>query len=419
MLIEYSVENFRSISEKTTFSMVPSKERKKAENLIRVDGVPGVTKLLKSAVIFGANASGKTNQIRALDLMQFIVRMSKSYNRGDKIPFYPFILSSEYATKPTTFSINFITDQTEYRYSFSYNADEIISEELVYFKGKSEKTIFIRNQNDLQAYQDYDEQQGLFRHTGNNVLFLSKANNEYKPFGSAFEWFNKNLNYLDSILDIGDRYTIEHMNKSQDNKEKIINLLNYADFDIHDVSGMIKTLKRSEIPDIIVQFIEEDTNKPLPDGVMMTSELKSVHTREDGHQITNTFSEFESAGTQMFFNLLGLFLDAFENHQRVLIIDEFDTRLHPDLISYIFRLFHSNKINRMNSQLIVTTHNTRLLSADIFRREQIWFTEKKKQTKNTDLYSLFDYEKRLDRSLEKNYFSGRYGGVPDIIERGL
>jgi len=399
--------------------MVPSKERKKAENLIRVDGVPGVTKLLKSAVIFGANASGKTNQIRALDLMQFIVRMSKSYNRGDKIPFYPFILSSEYATKPTTFSINFITDQTEYRYSFSYNADEIISEELVYFKGKSEKTIFIRNQNDLQAYQDYDEQQGLFRHTGNNVLFLSKANNEYKPFGSAFEWFNKNLNYLDSILDIGDRYTIEHMNKSQDNKEKIINLLNYADFDIHDVSGMIKTLKRSEIPDIIVQFIEEDTNKPLPDGVMMTSELKSVHTREDGHQITNTFSEFESAGTQMFFNLLGLFLDAFENHQRVLIIDEFDTRLHPDLISYIFRLFHSNKINRMNSQLIVTTHNTRLLSADIFRREQIWFTEKKKQTKNTDLYSLFDYEKRLDRSLEKNYFSGRYGGVPDIIERGL
>ena len=413
------MENFRSISEKTTFSMVPSKERKKAENLIRVDGVPGVTKLLKSAVIFGANASGKTNQIRALDLMQFIVRMSKSYNRGDKIPFYPFILSSEYATKPTTFSINFITDQTEYRYSFSYNADEIISEELVYFKGKSEKTIFIRNQNDLQAYQDYDEQQGLFRHTGNNVLFLSKANNEYKPFGSAFEWFNKNLNYLDSILDIGDRYTIEHMNKSQDNKEKIINLLNYADFDIHDVSGMIKTLKRSEIPDIIVQFIEEDTNKPLPDGVMMTSELKSVHTREDGHQITNTFSEFESAGTQMFFNLLGLFLDAFENHQRVLIIDEFDTRLHPDLISYIFRLFHSNKINRMNSQLIVTTHNTRLLSADIFRREQIWFTEKKKQTKNTDLYSLFDYEKRLDRSLEKNYFSGRYGGVPDIIERGL
>lgn len=224
---------------------------------------------------------------------------------------------------------------------------------------------------------------------------------------------------MDSILDIGDRYSIEYMNKSQYNKEKIINLLNHADFDIHDVSGTIKTLKRSEIPDIVIQFIEEGTNKPLPDGVMTISELKSVHIRDDGHQITNTFSEFESAGTQMFFNLLGLFLDAFENRQRILIIDEFDTRLHPDLISYIFRLFHSNKINRMNSQLIVTTHNTRLLSADLFRREQIWFAEKKKQTRNTDLYSLFDYEKRLDRSIEKNYFSGRYGGVPDIIERGL
>ncbi|MDG6250976.1 ATP-binding protein [Methanocalculus sp.] len=419
MLIEYSVENFRSISEKTTFSMVPSKERKKAENLIRVDGVTGVTKLLKSAVIFGANASGKTNQIRALDLMQFIVRMSRNFNKGDKIPYFPFILNSEYAEKPTTFSLNFIIDETEYRYSFSYNADEIISEELVYFKGKSEKTIFIRNQNDLQAYQDDDEQQGLFRHTGNNVLFLSKANNEYKPFGPAFKWFNENLNYLDSIMDIGDRYTINYMNRSQENKDKIINLLNFADFDIHDVSGTIKTLKRTDIPDIVIQFIEKDTKKPLPDGAIMTSELKSVHTRDDGHQITNTFSEFESAGTRIFFNLLGLFLDAFENRQKILIIDEFDTRLHPDLISYIFRLFHSNKINRMNSQLIVTTHNTRLLSSDLFRREQIWFTEKKKQTRNTDLYSLFDYEKRLDRSIEKNYFSGRYGGVPDIMERGL
>jgi hypothetical protein len=419
MLIEYSVENFRSISEKTTFSMLPSKERKKAENLIRVEEVLGVTKLLKSAVIFGANASGKTNQIRALDLMQYIVRMSRNFNKGDKIPYFPFILSSEYTTKPTTFSINFVIDQTEYRYSFTYNEDEIISEELICFKGKSEKKIFVRNKNDLLAYQDEEEQQGLFRHTGNNVLFLSKANNEYKPFGPAFRWFNDNLNYLNSIMDIGDRYTIKYMNHSQENKEKLINLLHYADFDIHDISGTLKTLKRSEIPDIIIQFIEKDTKKPLPDGAIMTSELKSVHTRDDGHQISSTFSEFESAGTQMFFNLLGLFLDAFENHQRILIIDEFDTRLHPDLISYIFRLFHSNTINRMDSQLIVTTHNTRLLSADIFRREQIWFTEKKKQTRNTDLYSLFDYEKRLDRSLEKNYFSGRYGGVPDIIERGL
>ncbi len=419
MLIEYSVENFRSISEKTTFSMVPSKERKKAENLIRVEEVFGVTKLLKSAVIFGANASGKTNQIRALDLMHFIVRMSRNFNKGDKIPYFPFILSSKSVEKPTTFTINFITNKTEYRYSFSYNADEIISEELVYFKGKSEKKIFIRNQNELSAYQDDDEQQGLFRHTGNNVLFLSKANNEYKPFGPAFKWFNENLNYLDSIMDIGDRYTINYMNRTQENKEKIINLLNYADFDIDDVSGTIKTMKRTDIPDIVIQLIEDNTKKPLTDGVIKTSELKSVHTRDDGHQITNTFSEFESAGTQIFFNLLGLFLDAFENHQQVLIIDEFDTRLHPDLITYIFRLFHSNKINRMNSQLIVTTHNTRLLSADLFRREQIWFTEKKENTKNTDLYSLFDYEKRLDRSIEKNYFSGRYGGVPDIMERGL
>jgi len=114
--------------------------------------------------------------------------------------------------------------------------------------------------------------------------------------------------------------------------------------------------------------------------------------------------------------MLGIILDALENHQRILVIDEFDTRLHPDLIMYLLKIFHDENNNIANSQLIVTTHNTRILASDFFRREQIWFTEKNKKNKSTNLYSLFDYEDRVDKSIEKGYFTGRYGGLPDIFD---
>lgn len=419
MLIEYSVENFRSISEKTTLSMLTSKERKKSHNLIKIEGNPNVRKLLKSSIIYGANASGKTNQVRALDLIKFIVVRSKLLNKGDKLPYFPFVLSADYEGKPTKFELDFISHNTEYKYSFSYNAEEIISEELSYFKGKHEHCIFQRNRDTLEAFDDEDELKGLFKHTGSNVLFLSKANNEYKPFGSAFEWFNINLRYFEQLPKIHPRHTIEYMNKSKENKEKVLKILNYADFDISDVSGSKIKLNRSEIPEYIVDILEKEQNRPLKDGEFIKTELKSIHKRDDGQEIVNDFSKFESAGTNMFFKILGILLDSFEDHQRVLVIDEFDTSLHPDLIMYLLRIFHNEEYNKVNSQLIVTTHNTRILSSDFFRREQIWFTEKKKDTKNTDLYSLYDFEGRVDRSIEKAYFTGRYGGLPDIVDRGF
>ncbi|QYZ80181.1 ATP-binding protein [Methanofollis formosanus] len=419
MLIEYSVENFRSISEKTTLSMLTSKERKKNYNLIKVEDNPNVTKLLKSCIIYGANASGKTNQIRALDLIKYIVVESNRLNKGDKLPYFPFVLSADYEGKPTRFELDFINNNTEYKYSFSYNAEEIISEELSYFQGKHEHCVFQRNRDTLEAFDDEDELKGLFKHTGSNVLFLSKANNEYKPFGPAFEWFNINLNYFEHLSRIPADIAIDYMDKSKENKEKILKILKYADFDISDLSSNKIKVNRSEIPEYILNVIEKSENRKINDGDIIKNELKSIHIRDDGLEIINDFSKFESAGTNLFFKILGILLDSFENHQRVLVFDEFDTSLHPDLIMYLLKIFHDEEYNKANSQLIVTTHNTRILSSDFFRREQIWFTEKKKDTKNTDLYSLYDFEGRVDRSLEKAYFTGRYGGLPDIVDRGF
>ncbi|UUX93175.1 AAA family ATPase [Methanoplanus endosymbiosus] len=415
MLIEYSVENFRSISDKTTLSMLTSKERRKKHNLIKIKGIPGITKLLKSSVLYGANASGKTNQIRALDLIKFIVLTSKNLNKGDKLPYYPFMLSSGYDEEPTYFEIDFISGKKEYRYSFSYNANEIISEELSYFKNKNKIRVYCRKRDQIEVSVDEDELRGLFKHTGDNVLFLSKANNEYKPFGEVFEWFNISLQYIGQTAAIRDDLIIDYMNKSKENKKRVLNILKNADFDIEDVSGEKIKMERSDIPDFILDAIEKDTNKPLKDGEFSKTELKSIHRRDDGSEFISEFEEFESAGTIVFFKMLGVFLDALEGHQRILVMDEFDTRLHPDLIMYLLRIFHDDEYNKSGSQLIVTTHNTRMLSQDFFRREQIWFTEKNKENRNTELYSLFDYEDRVDRSVEKAYLSGRYGGLPDIF----
>ncbi|WP_440951043.1 AAA family ATPase [Methanosphaerula subterraneus] len=397
--------------------MLTSKERKKAYNLIKVENNPNIKKLLKSCIIFGANASGKSNQIRALSLIKQIVITSKQLNKGDKLPYLPFKLGVAYEGKPTIFELDFLSHNTEYKYSFSYNVDEIISEELSYFKGKNEHHIFKRSKDTINAFDDEDELKGLFKHTGSNVLFLSKANNEYKPFGPVFEWFNINLRYFEQISELHNRYTIQYMNKSKENKDKVLKILNYADFDISDVLSNKIKMKRSDINEYFLGLIEKDQPGLIKDGDLIKYELKSVHKRDDGSDIVNDFSLFESAGTEVFFNVLGLILDSFENHQRVLVIDEFETSLHPDLIQYLLRIFHDKEYNKVNSQLIVTTHNTKILSSDFFRREQIWFTEKKKDTKNTDLFSLYDYEGRIDRSIEKAYFTGRYGGLPDILDR--
>ena len=406
--------------------MLTSKERKKAYNIIKVEGNPNVKKLLKSCIIYGANASGKTNLLRALHTIKYIVNTSKQLNKGDKLPYFPFLLNVNYERKPTTFEVDFISHNTEYKYSFSYNEEEIISEELSYFKGKNEQFIFRRSKNTLEVSDDEDELKGLFKHTGDNVLFLSKANNEYKPFGPVFEWFNINVNYFEHLSNLPDRITIQYMNRSPENKEKILKLLNHADFDISYVAGDEIKMNLSEIEPYIslIEKMGKVQNRPIEeDNIVKTeyirTELKSTHKRDDGSDVTTNFPEFESAGTIVFFNLLGFLLDSFENHQRVLVFDEFDKSLHTDLIMYLLRIFHDKEYNKVNSQLIVTTHNTRLLSLDFFRREQIWFTEKKKDTKNTDLYSLYDFEGRVDRSIERAYLTGRYGGLPDIDERRL
>lgn len=440
MLIEYSVENFRSIAQPITFTMLPAKGSSKANNLIKIEKNPNYKKLLKSTVIFGANASGKSNIILALNVMREMVIRSKNFNAGDNLGgYFPFALDNTHANKPTSVMVHFIKEGTEYKYSFSFDSEKIVSEELLYYIGKKEQYFFKRDSDKIESFLDSEELSSLFRNTGNNVLFLSKANNEYKGFRPVFEWFNKNIISIGTSVGpflpiLSPEYTISYMNQSDDNKKRIMNLLHHADFDIFDIVGKnipfdsskslenFKTFIMSMASDMNNQIGSNDNKKinpikiktSLDEAPLSLSELKSVRKTVEGSEIIKDFMSFESAGTSQFFNMAGLLLNALLEENKLLVIDEFDLRLHPDLQAYLIQLFHDPDINKKDSQLIFTSHNTHLLALDIFRREQIVFTEKNPLSHATEIFSLYDYEKRQDRSLEKSYFLGRYGGLPDI-----
>lgn len=437
MLIDYSVANFRSIAEPINLTMLPAKGSSKPGNLIKIDKNKNVKKLLKSCIIFGANASGKTNLILALSIMKNFVINSKNLDAGDKFQSYlPFVLDNNHPNMPTSFKIHFIKNDIEYNYSFSFNSEKITNEELSYFKGRKEHYFFKRQNNDFEPFQDKEELTSLFKNTGENVLFLSKANNEYKEFRPIFEWFNNDIIPIGTSLSqftppLTPQFTIDYMNKSEENKRKILKFLHHADFDISDVSGKniqfgspktfenLKSFFTSFTADISKtellsnKKISIDFQK-IPFSKVSLPEFKTIRKKIDETEIIDDFIAFESAGTNQFFNLAGLWLDSLENESKLLIIDEFDLRLHPDLQDFLIRIFHDPEINQNNSQLLFTSHNTRLLNKEIFRREQILFTEKNSTTKSTNLYSLYDYEDRQDRSIEKNYYLGRYGGLPDL-----
>jgi len=441
MLIEYSVENFRSIADPITFTMLPARGLSKPNNLIQLKNNKNIKKLLKSSVVFGANASGKSNVIFALSVMKNLILNSKNNNAGDPVGgYFPFVLDSVHSNKPTIFKIHFIKDAIEYKYSFSFNSNRIIDEELISYSGKKEQRLFKRTIDDFEPGLDHLELKNLFKNTGENVLFLSKANNEYNRFRPVFEWFNKNVVIIGSMISqfvypLNPEVTISFMNTSEENKQKVLKLLNHADFDIFDISGRNIEFKNfnvmENIKDVFISIADEIGKKELTEDKFDSNafrndvkikqikpvnipELKSVRKKEDGSIIVKDFIPFESAGTNQFFNIIGYWLNALQEENQVLVIDEFDLRLHPDLQYYLVQLFHDPEINNKNSQLIITTHNTKLLTLNLFRREQIAFTEKDPRTKSTKILSLYDYEKRQDRSVEKNYFLGRYGGLPDI-----
>ena len=409
MLIEFTVGNYRSFKDPVTFSMVAAKltARNKALDENNVFPLTDAISLLKSCAVYGPNASGKSNLVHAFRFMRhFVLNSSKDSQAGESINVRPFLLSTETENEPALFEITFFTDGKRFRYGFTVDAQKVHSEWLYHAKIK-ETQLFYREDGGFEWSSTFKEGKRLPEKTRDNALFLSVVAQFNGVIALAMlRWFRE-LKVMFGIEITDDRYFFdidweEHQPFKKEWAEdpllrnEIISFVKQMDVGISDME--IK--------------IEPDVSWPYP-----VPRVTTLHKRYDSRNTVHSLMDFdidihESEGTRKLFLLAGPILDVLRNGT-VLIIDELDARLHPLLTESIIRLFNANETNPNNAQLVFTTHDTNLLTNKIFRRDQIWFTEKNKYGA-TDLYSLAEFKVRNDASFEKDYIAGKYGAIPFI-----
>ncbi len=411
MLIELNLENYRSIKEEVSLNMISTKDSSFENNLIKTD-VLKEESLLKSAVIYGANASGKTNILLALNFLQRLVMTSHKHQKGNKLPYSPFKLDKQTLSKPTRIRIVFIKNETKYIYEISFNSEKIITEYLYSYPNNYKKIIFERTDSLNYKFIDDEKKQRLIaERTLPNVLYLSKATQEnYEVVSKVYDWFKDELNVIGPTDHPGLIDITAKMLKSGSMKELILKAMLEADIGIDDISVDTKKLKIEDLPKGIPPEIKK---------MMMNNKEEIEQTKINTiHKGVNFDFEEESDGTMRLFSLIGPWITALKDGN-VLIVDELDTKLHHLLNVFLIELFHDPTQNKKNAQLIFTTHNTNLLDIqDIFRRDQIWFT-KKNQKGATDLYSLVEYSPRKDKNIERGYLAGKYGALPFIKENKI
>jgi AAA15 family ATPase/GTPase len=415
MLINFTCGNFLSFKEEKTLSMLtatPVKEFQD-ENVFEADRY----KLLKSAVIYGANASGKSNLLKAMMKMRkLVINSAKNSQKGEPLRIKTFQLSESSLKTPSKFEITFLVENKKYRYGFEADNKKVKSEWLFFSTKIKEEPLFLRKGEAIQVFNKFKDGRGLEERTRENALFLSVcAQFNVEIAGDILEWF-ADFNIISGLQDKHFQRFSEDMFLNDSNaKMMITDFVKKADLGIQDIN--IKRLKVTD--DILPSSMPSEIKQSL-----LKEELSNISTLhnmydDEGNVSGKTHFDFdsqESEGSKKYFRLSGPILDTLKKG-KILVIDELDARLHPILTAEIVRLFNSKETNPNNAQLIIATHDTNLLSAKIFRRDQIWFTEKD-YTEATDLYSLVEYKLagrgkvRNDASFEKDYFQGRYGAIP-------
>ncbi|MBK1990493.1 ATP-binding protein [Sphaerospermopsis aphanizomenoides BCCUSP55] len=424
MLIEFSIGNYRSFKDKVTFSMVAAnivaKEKELDEN--NVFAVDDELKLLKSAAIYGANASGKSNLAKAIKFMKwFMINSSKETQSTEKIGVEPFKLSTETETEPSFFEIVFILDDKKYRYGFEATQESVVSEWLFYVPKTRETRLFERVYDGKTDKMEYLSKtfkgEGIHPKTRRNALFISVAAQFNVAIADQIlNWLTNKLNIVSGLEDnIFLDYTVNCLASNHVHRQEIIQLIKKLDLGIREIR-----LKETELTTYALRNITDEIKKL---NFKMHADKKKVFSIHTSHQKFNAegnsismelfdLEAQESEGTKKIVAISGLLVDTLKNG-KVVIFDEFDARLHPLISKAIVELFNSNDTNYNHAQLIFMTHDTNLLSNKLFRRDQIWFTEKNKYGA-TDLYSLVEYKIRNDASFESDYIKGKYGAIPFI-----
>lgn len=424
MLIDFSFRNFRSFNKEVTLSMMAAKSLRDdttaGDDYSNVlDGFGGY-KYLRIASIYGANASGKSTVIQAMNFFRIMLLSSVSDEHIiDHFQDY-FLFDDVSCNEPTSFEMNFVINDKEYRYGFEILHDSVYSEWLFETLPQTmrESYCFKRERKNIKVNSRvFKGARGLDEKTRHNALFLSTtAQFNVATAMEIKEWFRKSFNIL-SGLDETIHFTANQFLHDSVMQKEILDYIKLIDLGIQNITISDEVIKNED--DIKKDLITSGILPPaLMKGNLRRLEISSFHNyykgEEDAGQAALPFNK-ESLGTQKTFSFLGPWFDTLRRGG-VLVIDEFGTSLHTQLAKKLLQLFQS-VLNRQGAQLIITTHDTNLLHRDLLRRDQIWFTEKDNKG-FSDLYSLVEYKinqassVRNDATFSKDYLAGKYGAIP-------
>jgi AAA15 family ATPase/GTPase len=416
VLLRFSIENFRSLRDRQVLSLVAGTGKEHSEALISIPGLP--QRALRIAAIYGANASGKSNVLKALNFFAGAIRDShRSWKPDGPVPVQPFALDGN-MEKPITFAADFLVGRVQYEYGFSVNASKVLKEWLYAYPNQKKRVWFERDAS-LKGGIRFGkhllgENRAIENITRINSLFLSAAaQNNHEMLLPIFTWLTTKIEFS-----IGPRSAIspEIAERCGDPRltQTLSRLLAAADLGIMgldcaraSVDEEIRTTTQDFLKKLATKFALA-TNTEIPSEVH-TVQFRHRSKGETGIALAN---DSESAGTLAFLSLLCPALEV-ANSGGVLCVDELDSSLHPLLALEIVRLFNDPQRNPRGAQLIFNTHDVNLLDSSVLRRDEVWLTEKDSEG-STHLYSLNDFKPRKQENLKRGYLQGRYGAVPFV-----
>ena len=406
MLLEFTCSNHKSIGEKIVFSTLAGKDNSHNKELILFER----NRIVKSAVIYGANGSGKSNLIDAISFVKNLVVQSIRHQPGDGIRQIPHKLLG--IERDSEYTLQFVTKNVRYAYGFTLCKTLIVDEYLYYFPNGKQVKIFERS---AEGYTEGNQFKGRFDSCKDvlkpNRLFLSCAANfsNVREVEASFRFFKDELVIYSGLgIDNWMEYSLRQMHENENIKKTAIRFMQSLDTGIKDIIIKVdqKTLKESELP----SFLSVEFKTILVRKVTNSVTAKVVYDQFE----VDLMSE-ESTGIRKLFEFICPMIDIVSNG-KVLVCDELEANFHESIMYGLVNLFR--KLNRTPSaQMIFTTHDTSVLSLDLFRRDQIWFTELTRDTRETDLYSLAEIKNvRKDENIGKGYIAGKYGAIPMLNE---
>ncbi|WP_341327221.1 ATP-binding protein [Methylotuvimicrobium sp. KM2] len=422
MIVDFTVSNFRSIKDEQTLSLHAETP---GSHLLDNIGYPAKDKIsaLKSAGIYGANASGKSNLLLAFHALQYIIIGSGDLKEGETIPCYdPYLLSEETKSSPTRFEIEFFVPESgaipgkalRYRYCVAFSADRIFEESLVFYPSAQQASVFDRGSED----------------TWQTIIFgsLYKGGKKRLPFFANNAYLSKAGDSADAPKMIRNVYNYFRNLLHQGVNERMVKLNWFEQTELVGKVSALLSLVDTGISNVRFQEITDKDEIKLPESIpenIKTRLFKDIKNKPFFTHLSDAGSselfdeERESSGTQKFFHLAPIIIETLCGGG-VLIMDELDNSMHPFMAELIIKLFNEPRINKANAQLIFSTHNINLMSPDLLRRDQIWFTEKRQGA--TVFYSLDDFDKKKVKPQSpfyQWYAEGRFGGIPAINYQGI